>query len=400
MNRHSRDIAVPGPTDPLVPARQAYRLDIARTREEVLALEADWRALEAAAEGAVLFQGFDFSRDAVEHFAAYGDGDFFVCTVRAAETLVAILPLRLQRKKLRTVLTGLGEPFQQYTEMLLAPGHDAAAAFGPIEAELNKSGADYLHFGQVRRDGALFAAIDGRIPATGEEKGAPSVPLADWPDFDTYFKTIKSKTRKNMRNARNRLERDGTLAHDVAFDGAVLDGVIARTFAGRAEWLERMGLTSRAFQNTGFEAFLDRFKTGGASGVTRVAMSFRLDDTPIAEQWGFVHNGRYYAFISTWNAAYEESSPGKLHLGAVLEACYAEGLATADFMVPAVPYKLTWASHVVPVDDHVLPISLRGRLYGGVWLKVLRPLAKKIAYAVPRDLRRAIVEKFFAGRAG
>ncbi len=398
MNLHSRDM-VARDTRPAASGK-AYRLTVARTLDEVRALEPEWRNLEAVAQGAIFFQSCDFARNAAEHFAAYRDRDLFVCAVHKGDILVALLPLRLQRKKFRTILSGLGEPFQQYTEMLLAPGHDAVAVFAPMAAELARSGADYLYLGQVRRDGPLFAAIDGRVPVTGEEKGAPSVELAGWPDFETYHKTIKSKTRKNMRNARNRLERDGTLNHEVAFEGPVLDGVIARTFAGRTEWLERMGLTSRAFHNTGFESFLDRFKTGGGAGVTTIAMSLRLDGVPVAEQWGFVHNGRYYAFISTWDAAHEESSPGKLHLGEVIKACYDQELTSADFMVPVVPYKLTWASDVTPVGDHVLPISLRGRLYGGLWLKVLRPLAKKIAYAVPRDLRRTIVEKIFARRTG
>ena len=112
---------------------------------------------------------------------------------------------------------------------------------------------------------------------------------------------------------------------------------MARTYEGRAAWLERMGLTSRAFDDVGFEDFLARLEATDETGVELLAMSLMLDDAPIAEQWGIVHDGCYYAFISSWDGAYEDSSPGRLHLGDVIEACYARGLRRVDFIIRPLP---------------------------------------------------------------
>ncbi len=80
----------------------------------------------------------------------------------------------------------------------------------------------------------------------------------------------------------------------------------------------------------------------------------------MADQWGFVHKRRYYAFMARWDEGYEEASPGKMQLGAILEACHGEGIDVADFLIPAARYKFTWAREAVPVQDHVLALTVRG----------------------------------------
>ncbi len=357
------------------------------TSEDILWLEAEWRALEAQVSGAILFQTYDWCRNFLEHALSHGKVEIRVVTVERGGRLIGLLPLAVRDDQGLKVLTGLTEPFQQYTEMLVARGVDARAVFAKMLPSLRKSGADYLHFGQVRADGKLFDAIDGVVPVSGEEDGAPYVPVADWPNFEAYHQTIKSKTRKNMRNAKNRLERSAPVVHRHARGGDLLSDVIDRSFAGREAWLERMGLTSRAFRDSGFGEFVERFKQEGVSGVSAIAFSLAHGDTPIADQWGFLHNGRYYAFMAGWDETYEESSPGKLHLGAILEDCFAEGIELADFMIPAARYKFTWASDAVPVRDHVMALTLRGRIQNALWLNFLRPLAKRVVYALPQGVR-------------
>lgn len=377
------------------PGLQTYQVQVINNLADIARLKTEWLALEAASPGVTLFQSYEWCRNNAEHAITHGERGFMVLTVRRGPLLVGLLPLRTQTKKLRTVLSGMSEPFQQYTEMLVAPGHDANAVFAPMLAAIRQSGADFLYLGQVRHGGSLHSAIDGTMDITGEHKAAPFVPLGEFADFDSYFKSLNSKTRKNMRNARNRLGRVGELTHEVATGGPLLDEVIERTFSGRTQWLERMGLTSRAFRNAGFENFVGRFKSDEDPGVTAMAFSLKLDGKPIAEQWGFVFRERYYAFISTFDTEYEAFSPGKLHLEDVLRACSADGIKVADFMVPSLPYKLTYAPEVADVDDYVLPLTLTGRLYGGLWVRHLRPLAKSIAYAIPDDLRKSLISRLY-----
>ncbi len=366
--------------------------ELVRSRETFDALEADWRALEKRSEGAVFFQCYDWCRNFLDHAADEGGCDIFIAVVRERGRTVAILPLALQELNGLKILTGLSEPFQQYTEMLADPhlrpqgGVCGNASADPrVARRLPASGT-----GSQRWKSAPCHHRDGA--AIRREDAAPFVPVGDFPDFAAFQQTINAKTRKNMRNARNRLERDAPVTHEAVRSGDMLAEVIDRSFHGREAWLERQGLTSRAFRKTDFGAFLERFKNPEKTGIDTIAFSLKHGSVPMADQWGFVHKRRYYAFMAGWDEGYEEASPGKMQLGAILEACHGEGIDVADFLIPAARYKFTWARDAVPVQDHVLALTIRGWVHNTLWLQWARPLAKKTLEVMPARLRAGILK--------
>ncbi len=385
------------PGNPLAVGQASASCVIASDAASIRALETDWRKVEQASPDTVLFQSFGWCRNHLEFSA--GDKNFrpMVFTVRLEGEVVAILPLCLQSKGRLKVLTGFSEPFQQYTELLCDPavleraGREAVRDV--LVSALTQSGADYFHFGQVREDGMLAKVLEGRAEPMGERDAAPYVAISQFADHEAYLTTIKSKTRKNLRNARNRLEREAPVRHEIARSGELMSEVVARVYEGREAWLERLGITSRAFQNADFEAFLKRFANADIdTGVETIAMSLKHGETAISDQWGFVYRGRYYAFMANWNPDYEAASPGRLHLGEVIRTCFDEGFSTADFMIPASSYKLTWTEHMTPVRDFALPLSLKGRIYTRLWLDTVRPLAKRAFFAMPAGLRSLVLK--------
>jgi CelD/BcsL family acetyltransferase involved in cellulose biosynthesis len=241
---------------------------------------------------------------------------------------------------------------------------------------------------KVREDSPLTPLLRGRRAIRGNEDGAPFVDLRPYPDFRDYLATRNAKTRKNMRNTRNRLARTGRLGHRVLTDRNEVAALVARAHAGRERWLSHQGLTSRAFKDPGFAAFLERIATE-AEGLSVMAGSLTLDGKPIAEQWGFIHNGRYYAYIATWTTEHAAASPGKLHLEEVIRACHARGVEVADFLLPAVPYKFTWTDEATVVADYVLPLALPGRWFA-FWSISCRPALKHFALALPAGIRSAV----------
>lgn len=361
---------------------------------DILALEADWLALEESAPDTLLFQSFAWCRNHLAFKREEGSFRPVVIVLREAGKVIAILPMCLQRKRGFDILTGFTEPFQQYTELLVAPDTNRdtnlAAAGQALVAAARRTGADMLYLGQVRCDGTLARAVGGLVPPSGETEVAPHVDIAAWADHETYFKSIKPKTRKNMRNARNRLEREGELVHRHAFEGALLRDVIRRAYEGREAWLERTGITSRAFRDEDFEAFLQRFEMPAETGVRVMATSLELDGQSIADMWGFCYKGRFYAFMSGWDTAHEVSSPGKLHLGEVIATAFAEGFEVADFMIPGSPYKFTWTDQAVEVRDLILPLSIPGRLYSSLWFDLARPLAKQVFLRLPMPVKNLL----------
>jgi CelD/BcsL family acetyltransferase involved in cellulose biosynthesis len=374
---------------------------ILRSFEELEALAPEWVALGGKSGGATLFQSAAWARAIYdfEQQRANSRFDPLIVTLRHRGKLQAVLPLERVRTSFRTVLMPLGQNFQQYADMMVLPGGpDPVAALAAMLDEAVASGpCDLVLFLKVREDSALFAAMPRNRVATGTDEAAPYVSLSDHADFNAYHQTIKSKTRKNMRNARNRLERDGELAHTVAATREDFLGVISRTLAGRATRLRDQGLTSRAFQDSSFSDFCVSMADRRPGRPELLAMSLTHNGQPIAEQWGFVHEGRYYAYVASRDFSVAEESPGKLHLKDVIETCFAHKLDTVDLLVPSMPYKLTWATGVTRVHDYALPMSLKGRAAVHVYDRTLRPMLKRAVLRMPRGLRTTLMK--LAGRA-
>lgn len=364
-----------------------HAITIVTDRTAFDALGAEWLELEASAEGATLFQSFAWCRAVFDHHERHGHGFRpVVLTLRHAGRLLALLPLQTKAAGLAATLTGFGEPYQQYTDVVIAPDAPKNAAARLLEAACripNVSGVNLL---KVRDNSPLAPLLAARHAIRSNPDAAPFVDLRPYADFKAYLSTRNAKTRKNMRNTKNRLARGGALDHRVLSDPGEISELIARTHAGRERWLAAQGLTSRAFRDPTFGEFAAAVG-GGKGGLSVMAMSLTLDGRPIADQWGFVHNGRYYAYVATWAPEHEEASPGKLHLEQVIRACHERGIAVADFLMPAVPYKFTWTDDAVAVADYALPLSLGARLRFSLWSARVRPFLKRTAMKLPATAR-------------
>ncbi len=369
-------------------ASAVVTVEAVRDRTGFQALAASWRALEENAATPTLFQSLAWCRQIFDLEAGREAQTFdpLILFARKHGEVVGLLPLKRLRRS-GTILTGLGEPYQQYTDLVLAPGADGAAALQAMLDSPHLGGADAIEFLKVRADSALFAALGTRTAKLTPVDGAPFVDLRPFPDFANYLKTVNAKSRKNMRNQRNRLAREAPLEAVSCTTRAEIGALIQASFEGRVDWLEREGLSSRAFRDPDFSRFVARFADQDATGIELLAVALRHGERTIAEQWGFIHKRRYYAYVASWDPAYEEASPGKLIMEEVLRAAHARGVEIADFLMPAARYKLTWADSETPVYDIVVPLSLRGRLTAKLWTGWLRPLAKRAVLAMPTQLR-------------
>jgi CelD/BcsL family acetyltransferase involved in cellulose biosynthesis len=367
-------------------------VSVATDRAAFDALEAEWTELDRVAEGATLFQSFGWCRAVFDHHQRSGQAfSPLVLTLREAGRLVGLLPLQRQESSVTRVATGFGEPYQQYSDVLLAPDAPANAAERLFEAACRLPKIDGINLLKVRDDSALAPLLRAKGAIRSNEDAAPFVDLRPYPEFDSYLGTINAKTRKNMRNTKNRLARSGTLGHSVAAEPADVAALVERAHAGRERWLAEQGLTSRAFRDPTFGAFAAAVASPD-SALKVMAMSLTLDGKPIADQWGFVHNRRYYAYVATWAPEHEEASPGKLHLEQVIRACHERGVGVADFLMPAARYKFTWTDQAVAVADYALPISFAARMEFSLWSGGLRPFLKRTALKLPAGVRSRLAK--------
>lgn len=371
-------------------------------------IAAAWRALEAKAPGAVFFQSYDWCGFVWRMIAAQGGVQNIqprVVLVRAGDDVVAIWPLSIVTIAGGRYAQDLGEPFGQYSDILLATGADAGAVMAVALAEVKSWRIDGIVLRKVRADAGLRTWLDANGTRIGAPEQAPAALLSDFSSFDDYRASLNVKTRKTLRNYRNRLNRMGELRHDVIEDTDKRQAVMERCFLGRTEWLEKSGLSSSAFSDPLFSTLVAGLAKGAHGAPKTFAM--RLGLTPregangggsidLSVHWGFMHNGRYYTYMAAKNPGYDSYSPGRLHMEDLVRACSDRGLATVDFLLPAMPYKLTWATTSVEVQGFGVPLTARGQLFVRGWHGIVRPALKATWLAMPPAARRWAIAPFQA----
>ena len=184
----------------------------------------EWLALEQQSEQANVFQSVAWAT-AVHRWLRLNessdrDRDHQVVISRNKDgNLTGVWPIQVERCLGRPFVVALGEPFGQYGDILIAPEVERAAVVDAMVIALQSLD---------RFSGVLLRKVrdDARCVSRVSELGqvlkiakAPAVDLRDYESFAVYHKTVKAKTRKNLRNARNRLERDNVkLTHVVHRD--------------------------------------------------------------------------------------------------------------------------------------------------------------------------------------
>ncbi|KAB2849281.1 MAG: GNAT family N-acetyltransferase [Hyphomicrobiaceae bacterium] len=361
---------------------------------QIHALMPEWKALEKRCKRPVFFQSAAWVRHVID---LYGDNpdlgllEAVVISVRAGGRLLAVWPLRRRRVLGASFLYDLSDPFSQYSELVISPEADPAAVIAALLEHVRALGDDGLILRKVRQDSPL-AALDAHGAMARAADAAPFVDLTPYPTFDDFHKRIKPKTRKNIRNAKHRLERIGPLAHEQLTQKGQVAAALSESFNVRREWLDAQGLSSSAFSDPAFARLVDRLAADRGGDIEIVVMRLQAGERTAAIQWGFVLCGRYYAYIAARNPQFDAQSPGKIHLEYVIRCCHAAGIETVDMLAPAVPYKLTWATGSVPIADVVLPMTRRGRLMLGVWQQRLRPAAIALYRRLPLRIRQPIAK--------
>jgi CelD/BcsL family acetyltransferase involved in cellulose biosynthesis len=363
------------------------------TPAEIEAIAGEWSELERRCARPIFFQSATWSMLACRVFADLQGTSFapLVLAVRRGPELVAVAPLRVVRRGPLRLAVDLTDPFGQYGDVLIADDADAETIVSEIIVALRATNrVDALLMRRVRADSPVRSVLGrGGFEASAHD-GAPFVDFRAFPTFESYHGTVNAKSRKNLRNLRNRLARVGAVTSRV-FSVEEIDQAIELSLAGRLRWLDEQGLTSTAFDDPAFRTFVERVAELGRRGeIPLLAMGLYCGDVPVSLQWGFVHGGRYYAYVAARNPEFDAYSGGRLHLEDVVHTCHGRGIAVCDFLAPAVRYKLTWTDEVTPVVDVAFPFSIMGRVVLDVWNRRLRVTAKKYYSRLPASLRRVV----------
>ncbi len=365
-----------------------------RTVAEITELRDDWLRLERASADPCFFQSYDWCLHIAKSWVLGPARTSFspcVAVRRIAGEVTAIWPLSLQKSGMRTSLRSLDDPFGQFAGIIAESQTEADALVRECMAHFRDSKeADGARINNVPTSGRLYRALQNANFKPRDKTDAPYVALGEFADFTQLKRSRNKKSMKNLRNAFNSINRSGEVLSKLHTDPQDVRTLIARTTANRLRWLADTGNTAPAFRVPGNAEIM----TDCASELPHKCIGFELllNGQSIAQQWGFLHCGRYYAYMSGISADAWSHSPGKIQLAKVIETAMelqddGAPLQSIEFLTPASPYKMVWADEKHELVTMATDFTQTGRISRIMWDDTLRPAIKKAFYALPTGLR-------------
>lgn len=315
-----------------------------------------------------------------------------VAVVEDDAGIMGLWPLSLQRGSKMWAVRNLDDPFGQFAGFLCRHSEWIEPCVHAVLQGLRRQGlADAVCIDGVIEGSPLHCALIAAGAKTGSSNEIVQVDMRGAATFADYQRTLNAKTRKNLRNSMNRLRSAHGEVTNVVLDGSTqLALIVKQTFDGRVEWMQRQGKTTNAFRDPDFRPLVEGLCS--APSLSLLGFQMHAFGEPIAGQWGFVYEGRYYAYISAREAGFAEFSPGRLHLGSVIAACKERGLDILELMAPAARYKLMWTDRVTGIHDMWMPLTARGTVTLGI-LEIVLPGVRSLARSLPKGLKRRLARR-------
>jgi CelD/BcsL family acetyltransferase involved in cellulose biosynthesis len=369
----------------------ALRVDFVTDLAQLPALAARWEALAARKSDheSLFVQSDHWCRHlaAVRTTASSGRFRMLIATVWRGQDLIGLWPLSLQRASGAWIARSLDDPFGQFAGVLFRDMADIAPGVAAIVEALRKQ-ADGLQIEAVIAGTPLHAALRQAAAMPVGAQQAVYIDLRPFASFKDFAQTVNSKTRKNLRNLTNRLQREHQSESVVIANGGGMPDLLRDTFDERFKWLQRNGRTSAAFQSEDFRPLVAALPQ--SEGLELIGFALGCEKKWVSTQWGFLYAGRYYAYMSAMDPAYDQFSPGRLHLGMVIEACTGRGVELLELMPPATRYKLEWTDSTRQLETLCAGFTLRGRIALGATRWVM-PKVRHLSRMLPESVRRALV---------
>jgi CelD/BcsL family acetyltransferase involved in cellulose biosynthesis len=361
--------------------------------QQFAAFKDPWLRLEKSAKLPSFFQSYAWCGHTAEVLTRAFPATYspLVAIGTRNGNVVAIWPLSRQKRSGIWQLRSIDDPFGQFAGTLYADPSDATALVALTLKYIRQRGlADTLSLERVDTASPLLSALQSQGATCRGQVEAPTLDVTPWPSFSGLKSSRNKKTMKNLRNASNRLAKAGAHKHHIEIANDRVNGIVQETYVRRAAWLQVKGLTSPQFRSKAHEGILGPAE-GWPLDSMRVGFELKCGGAIIAQQWGYLHNNRYYAYMSATDPSVVQLSPGRLHLAFVIDDAMRAGVEAIEFLTPASDYKMVWTDSVRALCDMVLPLSITGKLHDVLWERSARRALKSVFYVMPVGLRRRAI---------
>jgi CelD/BcsL family acetyltransferase involved in cellulose biosynthesis len=335
---------------------------------DLAAIERDWRAFEAQADGTV-FQSVDWLAAWQQHIGVLAAVAPAIVVGRdGAGAILFLLPLAV-RSGFARELTWFGSDLCDYNGPLLAPDfskHINPARFAALWQEILRRlqaeprfSFDVISFEKMPH---MVGAQENPLRALGgtlNPSGAYLVHLSgDWETF--YTAARSSATRRRDRTKRKKLSEFGEIRFVTADgEGEVLNS-LATLMEQKSRSFARMGVAN-LFAKPGHADFYRALATDPTTQTLVHVSRLDVGATTAAANLGLVHRGRYYHLLASYSdGEVSRFGPGAAHLHDLMHYAIDRGCTTFDFTIGDERYKRDWCDTELQLYDYVSPMTWRG----------------------------------------
>ncbi|MGI9293320.1 MAG: GNAT family N-acetyltransferase [Pseudomonadales bacterium] len=362
----------------------SLRVEIIRDNSAWQQLAEDWDRIYHLSD-ATMLQSNRFLRC---WWQLQGDGKSpFIVSVLADQRLIGLVPLQLRPHKLwgktYQLLEFMGMPHELARPTFLLPELRESASDAVFEYLLqNRDEWDLLQLEELVIDAPLQSALQKFSTAGNFLMRVVPFHPCPWLDlrqsWESYFSNLSKKMRRNIRHARNRLEKAGEFRFQVVDKPDEIDAALQSYLdIERRSWKheEKIGVTKDEQYQCFYQELLKNY---AASGQARILLLY-LDDKPVTATISIQDETCYYSLQITHDDAYAHYSPGTVLESFELEALMTEAkFERYEFLGGALSNKLRWTESQVETERVLVhKKDSRTRLFD-LWFFVLKPQVKAL----------------------
>ncbi len=260
---------------------------------------------------------------------------------------VGFVPLFIHQWMGRRQVTLAGTGVTDYPGLTALP--DAAAECARLTFEYlraNRERWDVCDWPDLREDSPLIAAVPPAFQSDTSE-GLPCTRVRLPSDPDDYQSGLPHGLRRTLRQAEQRLEREGELRFET-LRGDPGRPVLDELFRlHETRWADRGGPESMLDRPAVQRFLLEASRRMSATGRLRL-YTVRFRGELAAVILGFIDRGRVWGYITGMDPELGRFSPGSLVLSHAIRDAIGEGASAWEFLRGDEAYKFQWGAQKMP----------------------------------------------------
>lgn len=327
------------------------RIEIIRDAEGLARLAGPWQALWLRA-GAPIFQSHAWLSAWWHNIPDRASRALVIATAWQGEQLIAVLPLATHLHRGLRVLEWAGRDACDYCDALAAPGTPPAVLHRLWTEAAAVARFDVSLLNRLLPDAAAWSLeqAEGLRPRlTGNRRLEHSMRVTGaWASGEAWFGHFPKKIRQNYKRGLKFLEEGGArVAFRLLPPEEDFRPVLAQLAAFKRLWLARTGITAPLFDE-GAPLLPALAQVLHEAGMLRVFV-LEKDERAIAISMNFIEGASLRAFVTAYDPAFHQGSPGMVLMMDYIRWAFDHGLDEVDFLTGDEDFKNRFANEAVPL---------------------------------------------------